>query len=130
MNGSSFLYILFSHKIVFSDCIIFMFSPKREDFSALCVEPKRTSSIKEEANFNFFSFLFIAERKLFVGMVSKKYNESDVRVMFNSFGTIEECTVLRDTNGVSKGECINLSDFKPASAMPRKKSVWCSARRQ
>ena len=36
-------------------------------------------------------------------MVSKKYNESDVRVMFNSFGTIEECTVLRDTNGVSKG---------------------------
>ena len=36
-------------------------------------------------------------------MVSKKYNESDVRVMFQSFGTIEECTVLRDTNGVSKG---------------------------
>ena len=47
--------------------------------------------------------LFIIERKLFVGMVSKKYNESDVRVMFNSFGTIEECTVLRDTNGISKG---------------------------
>ena len=45
----------------------------------------------------------IIERKLFVGMVSKKYNESDVRVMFNSFGTIEECTVLRDTNGISKG---------------------------
>ena len=44
------------------------------------------------------------ERKLFVGMVSKKFNESDVRVMFNSFGTIEECTVLRDTNGVSKGD--------------------------
>merc|ERR1712223_1808532 len=43
------------------------------------------------------------ERKLFIGMVSKKYNESDVRVMFNSFGTIEECTVLRDTNGISKG---------------------------
>ena len=37
-------------------------------------------------------------------MVSKKYSESDVRVMFSSFGTIEECTVLRDTNGISKGE--------------------------
>ena len=47
--------------------------------------------------------IFFTERKLFVGMVSKKFNESDVRVMFNSFGTIEECTVLRDTNGVSKG---------------------------
>ena len=47
---------------------------------------------------------FFTERKLFVGMVSKKYNESDVRVMFQSFGTIEECTVLRDTNGISKGK--------------------------
>ena len=48
-------------------------------------------------------FFHISERKLFIGMVSKKYSESDVRVMFTSFGTIEECTVLRDTNGVSKG---------------------------
>ena len=40
-------------------------------------------------------------------MVSKKYSESDVRVMFSSFGTIEECTVLRDTNGVSKGNYLN-----------------------
>ncbi len=49
------------------------------------------------------SVIFLAERKLFVGMVSKKYNESDVRTMFNQFGTIEECTVLRDNNGISKG---------------------------
>jgi len=45
----------------------------------------------------------IVERKLFVGMVSKKYDEDDVKKMFTSFGTIEECSVLRDNNGISKG---------------------------
>jgi RNA recognition motif-containing protein len=43
------------------------------------------------------------ERKLFVGMLNKKYNENDVRQMFSNHGTIEECTVLRDPSGQSKG---------------------------
>lgn len=43
------------------------------------------------------------ERKLFVGMLSKKYTENDVRTMFSVYGTIEECSVLRDNSGQSKG---------------------------
>jgi len=36
-------------------------------------------------------------------MLNKKYNENDVRQLFGGHGTIEECTVLRDTSGQSKG---------------------------
>lgn len=43
------------------------------------------------------------ERKLFVGMISKKFNESDIRILFSNYGSIEDCTVLRDQNGQSKG---------------------------
>lgn len=43
------------------------------------------------------------ERKLFVGMLNKKLSENDVRKLFEVHGAIEECTVLRDQNGQSKG---------------------------
>lgn len=47
------------------------------------------------------------ERKLFVGQWNKQNcNEAAVRAMFCNFGHIEECTVLRDANGLSKGKFI------------------------
>lgn len=36
-------------------------------------------------------------------MLNKKYTEQDVRQLFSSQGSIEECTVLRDQQGLSKG---------------------------
>lgn len=36
-------------------------------------------------------------------MLSKKLCENDVRALFNGYGVIEECTVLRDAAGQSRG---------------------------
>uniref|UniRef100_A0ABM5F9V3 CUGBP Elav-like family member 1 isoform X10 n=1 Tax=Pogona vitticeps TaxID=103695 RepID=A0ABM5F9V3_9SAUR len=45
----------------------------------------------------------VEDRKLFIGMISKKCNETDIRVMFSSFGQIEECRILRGPDGLSRG---------------------------
>jgi len=46
----------------------------------------------------------VEDRKLFIGMVSKKCNENDIRLMFSPYGQIEECRILRGPDGLSRGE--------------------------
>ncbi|KAJ7985757.1 hypothetical protein DPEC_G00343770 [Dallia pectoralis] len=45
----------------------------------------------------------VEDRKLFIGMISKKCNENDVRLMFSPYGQIEECRILRGPDGLSRG---------------------------
>jgi len=48
-------------------------------------------------------FCFTQERKVFVGMLSRNLTEEDITMIFAPFGTIEDCVVLKDGEGNSKG---------------------------
>ena len=40
-------------------------------------------------------------------MISKNLDEQNIRILFQSYGTIEDCTVLRDINGKSRGKIVS-----------------------
>ena len=43
------------------------------------------------------------DRKIFIGRISKQTTESDLLPLFERFGKIEECTITRDRDQISKG---------------------------
>lgn len=52
-------------------------------------------------------------------MLNKQQSEDDVRRLFESFGSIEECTILRGPDGNSKGEFVAVYDFELADFFHR-----------
>ena len=42
-------------------------------------------------------------RKLYVGMLSRKLSENDVTTMFSQYGTLEDVTILKNADGKSRG---------------------------
>ena len=56
------------------------------------------------------------ERKLFVGMIPKTFTDPELKALISRYGVVEEATILRDKDGLSKGNaflaCIRLAHFK------------------
>lgn len=43
------------------------------------------------------------ERKLFVGMLPKTFSDAELKALVSRYGVVEEATILRDKDGLSKG---------------------------
>lgn len=76
---------------------------RRDDFFFFFLCRWTEKDFFPSTNHHRLCFFFVVERKLFIGMINKKCSENDVRQMFAAYGSIEDCTVLRDANGNSKG---------------------------
>ena len=55
--------------------------------------------------------IVVEDRKLFIGMISKKFAENDIRNMFQPYGAIDDCMILRDTSGGSRGKVLACFDI-------------------
>lgn len=55
-------------------------------------------------------------------MISRNYDENDIRIMFAPYGQIEDCTILRDSNMKSRG-CAFVTYLKRQSAINAIKSM-------
>uniref|UniRef100_A0A3B3VWN3 Cugbp, Elav-like family member 1 n=1 Tax=Poecilia latipinna TaxID=48699 RepID=A0A3B3VWN3_9TELE len=87
----------YSGKFGFSNCVFQNKSPintVRKHYMHHPIQMKPADSEKSNA---------VEDRKLFIGMISKKCNENDIRLMFSPYGQIEECRILRGPNGLSRG---------------------------
>uniref|UniRef100_A0A665WE06 Cugbp, Elav-like family member 1 n=1 Tax=Echeneis naucrates TaxID=173247 RepID=A0A665WE06_ECHNA len=68
------------------------------------IQMKPADSEKNNAGvFHVVLITAVEDRKLFIGMISKKCNENDIRLMFSPYGQIEECRILRGPDGLSRG---------------------------
>jgi len=59
-----------------------------------------------------------AETKLFVGMLPRNVWEDELRRLFEPFGALDEVSVLRGPDGVSKGAAHGAPKRRAAAALP------------
>ena len=51
------------------------------------------------------------ERKLFVGMIPKTFTDPELKALISRYGVVEEATILRDKDGLSKGNAFKCRFF-------------------